>query len=175
MRQPRAESGASTRPLGLFRRLGAGKTAQESLNHYVIGMPNPQNAVDAMAGWIGAMPPESGLVAGGAALYADTRIAWLLQRCFAVAGRDVLELGPLEGSHTYMLHQAGAATIDAIEANALAYMRCLVAKEVLGLNRARFLLGDFLPWLEAAQRRYDLVVACRRLVPFARPGDVCSS
>ena len=153
----------------LFRHLYRRKAKNTSLDRYVTGMPSLQNAIDLLPGWIGAMPPDTGLVAGGPALYADTRIAWLLQRCFDVAGRDVLELGPLEGSHTYMLHEAGAATIDAVEANALAYMRCLVAKEALGLLRARFLLGDFLPWLEAGERCYDLVVASGVLYHSARP------
>ena len=71
----------------------------------------------------------------------------------------MLELGPLEGFHTYMLHQAGAASLDAIEANALAFIRCLITKETLRLDRARFYLGDFMKWLEAREARYDLVVA----------------
>ena len=58
-----------------------------------------------------------------------------------------------------MLHEAGAAAIDAIEANVLAFVRCLVVKETLRLDRARFHLGDFMKWLEAAPARYDLVVA----------------
>ena len=130
-----------------------------SLDRYVTSMPSLQNAIDAVPGWVGAMPSSTGLVAGEAILYADTRIAWLLRDQFDVTGRSVLELGPLEGFHTYMLQEAGAATIDAVEANALAYMRCLVTKEVLGLSRARFLLGDFMPWLEAEGPGYDLIVA----------------
>lgn len=165
-RQPGAVPRSARR---LFRPLGRLRATNASLDHYVTGMPSLQNAIDLLPGWIGAMPPDSGLVAGEVPLYADTRIAWLLQRCFDVAGRDVLELGPLEGSHTYMLHEAGAATIDAVEANALAYMRCIVAKEALGLMRARFLLGDFLPWLEAGERRYDLVVASGVLYHSAQP------
>ena len=68
-----------------------------------------------------------------------------------------------------MLHQAGAAHVDAIEANALAYMRCLVTKEALGLTRTRFLLGDFMPWLESCETRYDLVVASGVLYHSADP------
>ena len=134
-------------------------TSSDVLNHYVALPPSQQNAVDSVPGWTGAMPPETGLRAGNAHLYADTRIDWLLHHCFAVAGRSVLELGPLEGFHTYMLERAGAASIDAVEANTLAYVRCLITKEVLGMTRAHFLLGDFTQWLERSEQRYDLLVA----------------
>ena len=92
-------------------------------------------------------------------LFADTRIAWLLSECFPVDGKRVLELGPLEGFHSYMMHGAGAASIEAIEANALAFIRCLVTKEVLELGRAHFLLGDFMPFLDTTENRYDLILA----------------
>lgn len=140
-------------PAGPFR------TSSEVLDRYVAGMPSKQNAIDSVPGWIGAMPPQSGLNAGAASLYADTRIAWLLDQCYSVAGKSVLELGPLEGFHTYMLHQAEARSIDAVEANTLAFVRCLITKEVLNLPRANFLLGDFMKWLEHSDKRYDLVVA----------------
>ena len=129
------------------------------LDHYVIKPPSAQNAIDSVPGWTSAMPPETGLRAGAATLFADARIAWLLQDCVQIAGKSVLELGPLEGLHTYMLARAGAAKIDAIEANALAFVRCLITKEVLKIERANFFLGDFLAGLDATSERYDLVVA----------------
>ena len=146
---------------GLRSLIGSGARFKSSarLDQYVTGLPSAQNALDAVPGWVCAMPPSTGLSAGCMPLYADDRISWLLERCVDVSGRRVLELGPLEGSHTYMLHQAGAASIDAIEANRQAFLRCLVTKEVLDLSRARFLLGDFTSWLEAVDTRYDLVVA----------------
>ena len=161
--------GAWTRaPIGrglvarLFGRgLGPGRfqTSSAVLDHYVAGMPSLQNAIDSVPGWVGEMPPETGLVAGDFPLYTDTRIEWLLSECFAAAGTSVLELGPLEAFHTYMLQNAGAASIDGIEANTLAYVRCLVTKEALKLDRANFYLGDFMKWLEHEDKKYDLVVA----------------
>ena len=133
--------------------------SSDVLDHYVVKPPSAQNAIDSVPGWTSAMPPETGLRAGRSPLFADTRIAWLLQERFQVAGKSVLELGPLEGLHTYMLDRAGAASIDAIEANALAFVRCLIAKEVLKIERANFFLGDFVAGLEATDKRYDLVVA----------------
>ena len=133
--------------------------SSDVLNHYVVKPPSAQNAIDSVPGWTSAMPPETGLRAGASPLFADTRIAWLVQDCFQVSGKSVLELGPLEGLHTYMLDRAGAATIDAVEANALAFVRCLITKEVLKIEHANFHLGDFLVGLEATDKRYDLVVA----------------
>ena len=41
---------------------------------------------------------------------------WALSLLGSIEGQSVLELGPLEGGHTYMLHKAGA-NITSIEAN----------------------------------------------------------
>ena len=49
-----------------------------------------------------------------------------------MAGKTVLELGPLEGAHTYQLHQRGA-NIVAVEASKQAYLKCLITKEIVGL------------------------------------------
>jgi Protein of unknown function (DUF1698) len=74
-------------------------------------------------------------------------------------GMTVLELGPLEGAHTYRLEQLGAARILAIESNVEAYLKCLVIKEALGLKRSEFLLGDFALYLQSCTQRFDMVFA----------------
>ena len=53
---------------------------------------------------------------------------------------------------------AGAA-VTAIESNSRAFLRCLVVKELLPLRSARFLLGDFVPYMEQTDERFDLVLA----------------
>ena len=145
------------------------QTSSDLLNRYVAGMPSRQNAIDAVPGWTGAMPPETGLKAGQANLFADSRIHWLLRECFDVRDKTVLELGPLEGSHTLMIDRAFPASIDAIEANALAFLRCLITKEVLWVSRANFYLGDFTKWLENTEKHYDLVIASGVLYHSADP------
>jgi hypothetical protein len=135
------------------------KSISKLFEQYVESLPTPQNAVDAIPGWTCAFPPEVPVKAGSLPLYADDRIAWLIDRYGGLEGRTVLELGPLEGSHTYMLERAGAARIDCIEANRLAYLRCLVFKELAQLQRARFHLGNFVAWLDQPDLRYDLIVA----------------
>jgi hypothetical protein len=120
--------------------------------------PSHQNAIDVVPGWNSTFPPQLGLKAGTLPLFADERIKWAIERYGNLSGRLVLELGALEAGHTSMLHAAGANVI-AIEANKLAFLRCLVAKEILGLTNARFYLGDFVKWLEMNETNYDLIVA----------------
>jgi len=131
----------------------------QAFDQYDDRVPSPQNAVDMVPGWLGSFPPEILVSAGQLAFYSDPRIAWCLSVIGSIAGSSVLELGPLEGGHTYMLEQAGAASIDAVEANKLAFMRCLIFKEIVGLKVARFYLGDFVKWLENDSRTYDLIIA----------------
>ena len=93
-------------------------------------------------------------------LFNDVRITWALDKFGrAIAGKKVLELGPLEGAHTTVLTRHGAI-VDAIEASRTAYVKCLIAKEILQIQNARFHLGDCLQWAEKVSQRYDLVVAC---------------
>lgn len=91
-------------------------------------------------------------------LMQDDRIDWIIQQAGGVEGLDVLELGPLEAAHTYMLQQAGAS-VTAIESNTHAYLRCLIVKELLNFRSASFMLGDFVPYMESTEKRFDLVLA----------------
>jgi hypothetical protein len=129
------------------------------LDEYVAGMPRPQNAIDALPGWNLALPPQAGVVAGRAAMYCDPRILWAIEQFGSIEGRKILELGPLEASHTWLLEQHGPSEIQAIEANKLSYLRCLVVKELLDLKRAKFYLGDFAEWLDNTEEIYDFIVA----------------
>lgn len=128
-----------------------------------------QNAIDLVPGWTGCFPPEMGLQAGHLALYADPRIAWAIERFGGLAGKNILEIGPLEGMHSFMLHQQSPRKIDAIEANRLCYLRCLITGQILKLDRANFLLGDAMEWLERGEERYDLIVASGVLYHMSDP------
>jgi hypothetical protein len=131
----------------------------DTFDRYVSSAPCLQNAVDAVSGWSTAFPPDYELKAGALATYQDPRIRWVVDCCGSLEGRHVLELGPLEGRHTAMLEAAGAR-IDAIEANRLAFMRCLITKEIVGLTRSKFWLGDFMKALDSWDQSYDLIIAC---------------
>lgn len=134
-------------------------SAPRRFDHYVSSTPSWQNAIDAVAGWNTAFAPQYNLEAGPLAAYSDPRILWAMECLGPLEGRRVLELGPLEGGHTGMLDAAGAQ-VDAIEANQLAYLRCLITKEIAGLKRAKFWLGDFVKALEEWDQSYDLIIAC---------------
>ncbi len=82
-------------------------------------------------------PPLEHATGGSAQLFEDTRLLGAMQALGGVAGMHVLELGPLEAGHTYLLSQAGARTITAVEANPRAYLKCLIIKELLKLERAQ--------------------------------------
>ena len=131
-----------------------------TLQGYVHAAPSSQNAVDLFAGeWSSAFPEHAGVQAGPTPLFADSKILLLQEAFGSINGWDVLELGPLEGMHTYMLEQMGASSVTAIEGNGRAYLRCLITKEILGLQRAHFELGDFSHVLDEAPRDFDLVLA----------------
>jgi len=130
------------------------------LDEYVDGTPSPQQAVDVFAGqWASALPLEGVQSGFSTDLFDDYRIRWLIEQLGGIEGMRVLELGPLEGGHTYQLEKAGAAEVVAIEANKRAYLKCLIAKELLGMSRSRFLLGDFMAYLAETTEQFDLVVA----------------
>ena len=143
-------------------------SASPRFDHYVTSIPSWQNAIDAVPGWNTSFPPQYHLRAGPLATYHDPRILWAIECIGSVEGRRVLELGPLEGGRTSVLDAAGA-NVDAVEANQLAFMRCLVAKEVLGLTRCKFWLGDFLKALENWEQEYDLILACGVLYHLTTP------
>ena len=80
------------------------------LDQYVREAPAPQHALDIFKGdWWSSLPGElSRLQAGQLPLFDDSRIHWAIEALGGVSGKRVLELGPLEGGHTYLLERAGA-------------------------------------------------------------------
>jgi hypothetical protein len=137
---------------------------------YVTSVPSAQNSLDLFKGeWASRLPPPfENLAAGDAELFNDTRIAWLGQRIDNVTTARVLECGPLEAGHTYSLEKLGIASIDSIEASSHAFLRCLVVKEIVGLQRSHFLLGDFVSHLRTG-KHYDLILACGVLYHLVNP------
>lgn len=143
------------------------------LDEYVRGMPSPQHAVDLFKdNWWSAFPASFGATAGSTPLFEDSRIRWAIENLGGVSGKRVLELGPMEGGHSYMLEQAGASSVIAIEAGSRAYLKCLVAKEVTRLRRCSFLLGDFEEYLRHAKDHFDAVIACGVLYHMKDPVEL---
>jgi hypothetical protein len=155
----------------LKKKLRSTKSGSGAFDPYVSSAPSLQNAVDTVAGWNTSFPPHLELKAGALATYNDPRILWAIQNFGPLEGRRVLELGPLEGGHTSMLEAAGAQ-VDAIEANQRAFLRCLITKEILGLTRSKFWLGDFMKALQTSEQSYDFIVACGVLYHLTNPLDL---
>lgn len=135
---------------------------------YSDSVPSDQNSVDLFAGkWSSELPQF--MNSGGVGLFEDARINWILQCLGDISGWNVLELGPLEGGHTFMLEAAGA-NVTAIEANHEAFLRCLVAKNLYAM-RSKFVLGDFMKSFGNVQNA-DLVVASGVLYHMTEPVEL---
>lgn len=105
---------------------------------------------------------------GHAPLFTDPRIFWARDELGPFNGLDLMELGPLEGAHTYMLDQFGANSITSIEANARAFLKCLCIKEIFGLKRVKFMLGDFNSYVDTCDK-VDVIFASGVLYHMADP------
>ncbi len=137
--------------------------------------PSPQHAFDLFKGeWFTRLPDACGWVAstGPARHCEDYRVHWAQEQLGSFAGQRILELGPMEGGHAYMLEQMGAAEVIAIEANARAFLKCLVLKEAFGLTKVRFQLGDFLPYLRTTSDHYSVGFACGVLYHLPDPVEL---
>lgn len=156
----------------IIRRFRASESTLRS--GYFASAPSVQNALDIFQGeWHTTLPGElHGLRAGTIDLFEDPRISWALREMGEVAGKTVVELGPLEGAHTYMLEQAGCASITSIEGSPRAYLKCLVLKEILGLQRVHFLCGDFVEYLRGGPAKADAVIASGVLYHMTNPAEL---
>lgn len=80
----------------------------EVLDYYIKSAPSSQNALDIFKGeWASMFPANASLVAGTIPLFEDNRIAWAIEQLRGVQSKHIVELGPLEAGHTYMLEKHG--------------------------------------------------------------------
>ena len=161
---------------GACGRLPPESLTEGTLGRYVTSGPSPQNALDIFKGeWASRLPGQlASFQAGQIPLFEDSRVQWGIEQVGGVRGRAVLELGALEGGHTYMLEKNGAASIVAVEANTRAYLKCLVVKELMELQRARVLCGDFVQYLRTARGPFDFCLASGVLYHMADPVELLS-
>lgn len=163
--------------LSLLRIAGRAKSAWLGLTRpspdaqFVTTAPSPQHALDIFKGeWLSKLPaPLDRCEAGALPLFGDPRLQWGVDRLGGVRDQRVLELGPLEGGHSWMLEQLGASSIVAVEASTRAYLKCLTIKELTGLTRTRFLCGDSVGYLRETRERFGLIVASGLLYHMTDP------
>jgi hypothetical protein len=133
------------------------------LDAYCTLAPSAQTAVDVFAGEWASRLPVPNVESGAAPLFEIEHVPWGVEVLGGVKGGRVVELGPLEGGHTYLLDRMGAAEVVAVEANTRGYLKCLISKELVGIPTARFLLGDAVAYLEQHLARggekFDLCLA----------------
>lgn len=142
---------------------------------YAKKAPSTQQTLDIFRNkWASRMPAALGeCEAGQAALFDDPRVAWAVENLAKLGAEitkcTVLEVGPLEGAHAYQLIHSGARSVTAVEAHPEAYLKCLVLKEILSMERVNFLYGDAVSFLRSIGHAYDIGFACGFLYHMANP------
>lgn len=139
--------------------------------------PSAQTAVDVFRGrWASDLRPLLGVEGTGSnLLFTQDRRPDQAAAAFGRSdfqGFDILEIGPLEAAHTWLLEKLGARAITCVESSVEAWLKCLVVKEVLGLDRSKFLLGDVTSYLREEPHRFDLVFASGVLYHMADPVEL---
>ncbi|MGK7893775.1 MAG: class I SAM-dependent methyltransferase [Xenococcus sp. (in: cyanobacteria)] len=149
----------------------------EILDYYVKTAPSIQNALNIFKDeWASLLPTgyRESYITGNTPLFEDSRIHWAVNQMGGVEGKKVLELGPLEAGHTYMIEKMGAASITSVEANTRAYLKCLIIKEALKLEKVSFLCGDMVEYLKKTSDTFDSCIACGVLYHMSNPLELLS-
>lgn len=96
---------------------------------YIQEAPNEENKINIFKNeWVSSLPQFEN-ISGNINLFGDERIHWLMSR-IKLFNKNVLELGPLEGGHSYMLEKIGGAQVISIEQNQKNFMKCLIVKNI---------------------------------------------
>ncbi|WP_420266812.1 DUF1698 domain-containing protein [Candidatus Magnetominusculus dajiuhuensis] len=142
------------------------------LDEYINAAPSAQTAIDIFKGeWISKLPCD-GLTAGKDELFNDARIPWTEEQFGSFKGTRVLELGPFEAAHTYMMDKRGADFILAIEMNTRSFLKCLIVKEIYDMKSSHFMLGNFVDYLKSASDTFDVCIASGVLYHMVNPAEL---
>jgi SAM-dependent methyltransferase len=139
--------------------------------------PSPQNAADIFRDtWFSKLPDVDGtaLASGAMGLFNDEKVRWAGEQAGGFSGKNVLELGPLEGGHSYLLSQLGAKHVLAVEANSRLFLKCLITKQLYNLDRCQFVLGDFIKYMSQTSETFDFCVASGVLYHMVNPPELLS-
>lgn len=139
--------------------------------------PSAQNAVDIFKdAWFSRLPDVDGvsLKTGHMGMFNDKNIRWANEQVGGFKGMNILELGPLEGGHSYLLSQLGADHVLAVEANIRLFLKCLIAKELYKLDRCNFMLGDFRRFMAETSQTFDFCLASGVLYHMESPPELLS-
>lgn len=128
---------------------------------------------NAVPGWVTKFTQDGETYGGSIDLSHDARLEWQIGVLGGVKGQRILELGPLEGGHTKMLIEAGAASVIAIEGNPSCWLRCLIVQQAFKLQNAEFVLGEFCGYVENYDGQpFDMVSASGMLYHQTNPAKL---
>ena len=147
---------------------------KNNLSNYNHSHPSDQNALNIFKEeWSSKFPETFKLSTSGKAdLFEDQRIPWAEEHGIDFRDKMVIELGPLEAGHTWMMDQRGTKSILAIEAHERAYLKSLIVKEITQMRSARFLHGDFELYLEITREKFDIGLASAVLYHSKNPVEL---
>lgn len=144
--------------------------------------PTPQEAVE--PGWWDLLPftthrielaPGIETASAGVDAFDDVRLDLVIEACGGdLEGRTLVDLGCLEGGFTLAFAALGAERAVGIEARDVSVRRCELARDLLGLANAEFVLGDIKDEL-ASREPFDVVFATGILYHVSDPADVLAS
>lgn len=133
--------------------------------------PSEQSQLDIFSGsWSCELPSTANAVSGGwAKTFVDPKIDWFIEKIGGVKGLNGLELGPLEGGHSWMLQNNGVQSLKSIESNRNSFLKCLIVKNILRMDNVKFVLGDFCKFLEKPSEFFDFIIASGVLYHLKNP------
>lgn len=143
-------------PIRTLSARARGEFYRRADDRFVRIAPNHQTAIESVSVAWASRLPLTDVVTGDVSLFDDERVTWAVNTLGGVEGATCIELGPLEGGHSYMLEHAGAKRVTAVEANKDAYLKCLIVKELLDMSRCSFLCGDVTEYLAATDEHFDV-------------------
>ena len=148
-----------------------GKYLNSHKNNFEDRIPTLQNQLDIFEGsWSCELPVEVNASSGGwAKTFLDPKIKWFIEKIGGVQGLRGLELGPLEGGHSWMLHSNEIKSLVSVESNKQAFLKCLIVKNILQMDKVEFKYGDFVSYLESTAELFDFIIASGVLYHLKNP------
>jgi hypothetical protein len=149
----------------------AWKVSSKHLVEYTSFEPHPLNALALFRDqWSSKFPNQSEVTGPGPhELFDDARINHLFSLLGDCKDWNVLELGPLEGGHSYMFNSR-VRSVMSIEANRNAFLKCLIVKNLFNLGNVDFYWGDFTKLRKS--KNFDLVLAVGVLYHMEKPVEL---
>ena len=106
------------------------------------------------------MPSETKALSGGwAKTFEDPKITRFFKKIGGVKDTKGFELGPLEAGHSWMAQNNGVKSLISVEANRNSFLKCLIIKNLLGMNNVQFKLGDSIKYLDSHVGSFDFILA----------------